>query len=394
MKPSPKHIWRIALVVPSNYEYVQRLSDGLLRYKTDRGDCVMRDFRFDFNESKDLGGWASHPRPWADWHPDGLIVHLPAEPGLIEWVSAGGVPTVNTSVAPTEMPSVHLSADGVARVAIEHFESLGFQHFAYAAVDSVDPRFDAFQTRLKNAKRPVTMMNYGKNPEYWDDDIESTFAGAAELEKLLRQSPKPLAVLAFDDNVGRVVCRAAMKLGLAIPWDIGVLGVNNFSMCRTCDPPLSSIHAPGDEVGYRAMEVLMGMLKGRPAPAHHIEVEPGKVYARASTVGEIAREADLTHAMEVIREQACNGVSVNEVVEELHMSRSTLYREFVNTIGRTPSEEIARIRTERAKELLGKTRIPIRRIAAMLGYPTPANFTTFFKTQTGITPRAFRVAGQ
>jgi LacI family transcriptional regulator len=141
------------------------------------------------------------------------------------------------------------------------------------------------------------------------------------------------------------------------------------------------------------MEVLIAMLNGKPAPAR-VEVDPGKVYARASTVGEREREAELTYAMKVIADQAGNGLNVNEVVEELNMSRSTLHREFINTIGRTPSQEIARVRLERAKEMLGKTKMPIWRIATMLGYPSQGNFTTFFKTQTGMTPLAFRIAGR
>jgi LacI family transcriptional regulator len=114
------------------------------------------------------------------------------------------------------------------------------------------------------------------------------------------------------------------------------------------------------------------------------------VIARKSTTLGSEKETDVVRARQIIRDRACEGVSIEEILDALSVSRSTLTREFASVLGCTPGEEMTRVRLERSKELLGTTTLPIARIAQMVGYASATNFTTFFRRHTGKTPRAFR----
>ena len=179
------------------------------------------------------------------------------------------------------------------------------------------------------------------------------------------------------------------RMGFEIPREIAVLGVKNLASSRTSVPPLSSIHSPGDDVGYRAMEFLVKLIDGQRVP-QRVEIPPGKVVVRQSTSLRGGNEIDIRHVIAVIRDRACEGVGIEEILLGLNISQSTLRREFARIVGHTPGEEMARVRLERAKELLQISDITIARVAAATGYASQTNFTTFFKGQTGMTPREYR----
>jgi LacI family transcriptional regulator len=86
------------------------------------------------------------------------------------------------------------------------------------------------------------------------------------LVTMLREAPKPLAVIASNDHIGRVVCIAAENLGFTVPTEVAVLGAGNLSAARTAFPPLSSVEVPAEEMGYRATELLMRLINGESIP--------------------------------------------------------------------------------------------------------------------------------
>jgi LacI family transcriptional regulator len=319
-----------------------------------------------------------------------LVVHISADPGLAEWVQASGLPVINTGE--TELfPQVRISAVEIAAKAIEHFRSCGLKNFAY--VTSYPHAKAVLQTvftaRLEAQNTKVTCVHLSENPTYWDFETEERVAADPKLLKMLIAAPKPLAVLAHGDQQARAVCMAIQRLGLKIPGDVAVLGTNNTTAARTGDPPLSSIPAPGDKVGYRAMELLHELLEGRTVPPL-TSVEPGNVIVRQSTSLAGNYEADVSHALNVIRQRACDGVTIKEILADLNISDSTLRRKFEAIVGHSPGDEMMRVRIDRAKELLATTTFTLTQIATATGYATLTSFTVSFKSQTSMTPRDYR----
>jgi LacI family transcriptional regulator len=146
---------------------------------------------------------------------------------------------------------------------------------------------------------------------------------------------------------------------------------------------------PQEDLGYEAARMLDRLLRGKPLPSPMI-LPPVGVATRGSTDVVAVDDPKLARAVRFIRQRACDPCTVNDVVEELQSSRRWLELKFANHFGRTPHEEIVRVRMERARYLLRASRLPIHRIAERCGYPLLHNFGRAFKQAIGETPAAYR----
>ena len=76
----------------------------------------------------------------------------------------------------------------------------------------------------------------------------------------------------------------------------------------------------------------------------------------------------MVQAVRLIRENSYKNVNVCKLLESIPISQTSLYRRFKHHLGRTPKEEMTRVRLERAKQLLAETSLPIQSIAERIGF--------------------------
>jgi LacI family transcriptional regulator len=117
-------------------------------------------------------------------------------------------------------------------------------------------------------------------------------------------------------------------------------------------------------VGYEAARLLDGLMKGTPAPEPVISVEPVGIVTRQSTDVQAHHDDVVASAVRYIREHACRRIDVEDVVQNVKVSRSCLDRRFKSTLGRTPHEEIIRAKLKVAMQLLADTNLNLTEIAA------------------------------
>ena len=115
---------------------------------------------------------------------------------------------------------------------------------------------------------------------------------------------------------------------------------------------------------------------------------------RQSTDVLAIEDRELAVALRYIREHAGQGLTVEEVLAAVPMSRSMLERRMKRALGRTPKAEIIRIQLNRVKELLIVTNLPLATIAAKVGYEYPHYLSDLFRKKFGQTPREFRRANK
>lgn len=105
---------------------------------------------------------------------------------------------------------------------------------------------------------------------------------------------------------------------------------------------------------------------------------------------ESASYSDLTKAcMTFVRENLYQKVTVSQVAEAMHFSRSYISHCFREDTGRTLYAFIQDEKILEAKNLL-RTNIPLATIAQMLGFTSQSHFTQVMKRETGLTPRQLR----
>ena len=98
----------------------------------------------------------------------------------------------------------------------------------------------------------------------------------------------------------------------------------------------------------------------------------------------------LGKAMNYINENLGHSFRLSDMADALSISENYLYKLFVSKTGKSPAVFIRNLRMETAKQALANQSLPIKMIAAHLGYPDASHFSTVFKRTWGISPRAYR----
>jgi LacI family transcriptional regulator len=183
-------------------------------------------------------------------------------------------------------------------------------------------------------------------------------------------------------------------LDIAVPEQVAVIGVDNDErLCQLCTPPLSSVVPDSRGAGYQAAELLDRMMRGERIRAQATLLSPLGIAERQSTDVYAVDDADLATALRYIREHACEGITVSDVLRVVPLSRRMLEHRFQRVIHRSPHSEIVRIRMERAARLLRETDLPLSEIASRAGFTSSIYLSKAFKHHTGVSPREFRING-
>ena len=144
------------------------------------------------------------------------------------------------------------------------------------------------------------------------------------------------------------------------------------------------------QVGRAAVGLLAQMFANSEEVAGETFISPLRVVARQSTDILCLPDAQVAAAVRYIRSHAMDNISVKELVQKVPGNRRRLENKFADLVGRTPMEEIHRVRIGKAKELLrmGKS---VEQAAYEMHFSSPKYFATLFRRITGLTPSEFKL---
>jgi LacI family transcriptional regulator len=336
----------------------------------------------------------TYPGNWLrNWKGDGILAYIETAP-LARRFLRSGIPTVELFGHRLDMPVPQVCNDeeAIGRLAAEHLLERRFRRFAfsgYAGEDWVDRRFAGFARTI--AGRGVSCDRY--SCDHADDSPSRWERTQERLMKWLRSLPKPMGLMACSDRHAQRLLDACHRAGIPVPEELAVIGVDNDEeTCRLSDPPLSSVVDDPVRIGYEAARLLDRLISGRLkarglAP---VLVAPLGVDARRSTDVTAVEDRLVSQAMRTIRRSACEGLRVEDLIGEAHVSRSVFYRRFRAALGRTPHEELLRAKLDRARDLLVQTKLTVEEISTLAGFEHSEYLSVAFKRETGVTPGAYR----
>jgi LacI family transcriptional regulator len=283
-------------------------------------------------------------------------------------------------------PWVKADDAAVARMAAEHLLERGFRNFAFCG----DARFkvavrrgEHFCILIRGAGHDCHV--YAPQQRFQNEDEEMDAIG-----EWLKQLPKPVAVFAYNDGRGQQVLDGCRRAGMAVPEEVAVLGVDNDEvLCALSPPPLSSIMLNPRRTGWEAAALLDLMMKGQKISIGEHLIPPIDVVTRQSTDVLAVDDPQIARALRYIREHACEGIRVGDVLRHCPMARRALENRFKKLLNRTPHQEILRVQLNRVKELLVGTRLSVGEIAERTGFENEY-LSGVFKQATGMTPSDFR----
>jgi LacI family transcriptional regulator len=208
---------------------------------------------------------------------------------------------------------------------------------------------------------------------------------------VVRSLPKPIGLMACNDDRGRQVLDACRRGDILVPDEVAVLGTDNDQfLCNLADPPLSSVDLDLPTIGYEAAAVLDRMMAGAPVPAAPVLLPPRGVVVRRSTDVLATGDRALAEAIRHLRDHACSGLRLKDFLKTTSLSRRTLERRTRQLLGHSPKEEITRVQLERARRLLAETELKVAAVAENCGFTQAKYFCQVFRRRCGITPAAFR----
>lgn len=375
----------VALFIETSHGYGRALLQGVMQYLHEHGRWSMH--------FQPHGLEAPTPDWLKAWNGDGILVRV-EDRAMARAVHQTGLPAVNLRVPFVEypLPLVGLDNAAVGNLAFQHLWDRGFKHFAFCGIPRrrypwMDERRESFEQAVRNSgHRCHTFVSVRRSQGSQDWEQEEK-----QIANWIAALPKPVGLMAANDERGLEVLEACRRAGARVPDEVAVIGVcNDEFLCNLYNPPMSSISSNAQRIGYEAASLLERLMAGARPPVQPLLLPPGPVVVRQSTDVLATDDRALAGVIRCIREHACAGLRLKEVLRTYPFSRRELERRMRELLGRSPKEEITRVRLDRAKQLLAETNLPATKIAAQCGFSQPKYFSEVFRAKVGLTPGEYR----
>ena len=372
---------RIGYIMDVGSSYFRRVLDGVAQFTRTRPDLELRIEQFASPEMPHALDRAGH---------DGLILGT-AWDGSAE---AGRLRTPAVSVANANpglrFPQVVSDDCEVGRMVARYLLAKGYLHFAFWGYTPVQvfamERWNGFASAIVGVRGEACAPARG---EYCVGS-RRVATNRRSIGRWMRGLPRPLGLMTANDASGADALDACHDLGLRVPEDVAVIGVDDDDFyAELTDPPLSSVAQQNERIGYLAAETLLRMVAGRKVPQVTL-VPPGPLVARQSSNAVATADALVAQAMQFLEKNLARGTNIDELTGALGVSRRSLELRFKAALGRTPGQELMRLKIEQAQGLLATTSLPLKRIATRCGFGNPAQMSHVFRHRTGQTPMGYR----
>jgi LacI family transcriptional regulator len=376
---------QVVLLIEASRGFGRQIIRGVARYAAEHGPWSLR------LEPRNLDD--SPPQWLKSSAGDGIIVRVDS-PQMADAVMQTGVPVIDVrgGVPEAGLPLVGVDNDSVVDAAIEHFRERGLHHFAWCDFFGsrrvwVDVRRERFCRIAKEIGVSCSVFDSKRSSRrratWTNRDIDDLIVWLTGL-------PRPVAILARDDEQAHLVLDAAQHLDLRIPDDAVVLGIDNDEVfCQVTKPPLSSVDVNAVSIGYKAAEALHRLMRGQKVAARTMVPSRGVVTRQSTDIIAVA-DPEASAALRFIREHACRPVSADEVADHLAVSRSTLDRMLRLAIGQTATAAIMQVRLSKVKAELADTDLSLAAIAGRTGFASVQHMANLFRDRFGVTPGSYR----
>jgi LacI family transcriptional regulator len=324
-------------------------------------------------------------------NPAGIITE--SLPELTEVILKLHLPTVVVDSDLTHPGAVSVDVDdhAVGAQAARFFQQGGYGNFAcvHNATPYSEQRLEGFRAALGDGIASFhAFRQIERRARHY---MESWNAPTERLRAWLMRLPKPVAIFAVHDPLGRLVAEASSEAGLQVPDELAIMGANNDDLvCGLSYPPLSSVEIAWDRIGALAGKWVIDLMEGRRAPASPLLVQPGPVCVRQSTALVAVEDPDVRRVVQYLRDHHRDSLTIDGVCRTLHLSRRTVERKFAMHLRTTPWDSLCRMRVDTARSLLVRSDDAISNIATGCGFSDPERFSVVFRRHVGQSPSAFR----
>ena len=325
---------------------------------------------------------------------DGFIVSMIDTDGCFFALAKADVPTVVMDLhnhplceRRNNIVFIRNDAKAIAKAAFDHFFEQGrFLSYAY-----VPAKENERWSLVRGAAFAHAAENHGI--------VCNPYSGDIDLPSFLKALTPPAAIFAATDIRANEVLQAAKIARLPVPRRLAVIGVDdNRLICENAQPRLSSIRPDFEEEGYRAAQELERMMnraaRRLPPLSEPIVIRVGTrgITIRESTAMETSAGRLVVRTFKYIADNATKGITVDDVVRHMKVSRRLLYLRFSEQRGETILESIRKRQLEEVEKLLRTTKLSTEKIADLCGFANANVLRNLFKRTFATSMRDYRKA--
>ena len=278
----------------------------------------------------------------------------------------------------------------VCETVAHHFIGRGFENFAFFGQRNANwasSRAKFFEEQLRSAGFDLNIfMADCSSPEQMEDaeNIESVC-------RWLTSLPKPIALMAANDDAGRWVIQLCRRAGVKVPDQCAIVGVDNDPVvCGLSNPPLSSVVLDQHRAGYEAAALLDKMMNGESPKVRQIIGQVVGLEIRQSSDIFAVEDPALAKALQFIHANANRRVSVEEVSQISGLNRRTLQRNFKSALSRSVQHYMRTVRSDYIAKQLRETRLPLEELTELCGFSESSHLSRFFSADRGESPSVYR----
>jgi len=376
---------RLMFVTDFTEQFAYRLLKGILDYSKGKEPwTVMRvPVEYKMTGFENLVNWA------VQWKIN-VVIGLFDEENDLELFRKKGIVVLAQDYVKkfNGYPNITSDYTLTGRMAAEHFIEKGFQNFGFFGHNNVcwsDDRRDAYTTRLKEQGfKKIYVYNGQSLNRRW-------FYTANTLKKWILSLPKPIAIMCCDDNQGNLLLEACNSIGVRVPDEVSIIGVDNDEILDNMTAPtLSSIDLDIERGGWEAAEMATRMMKDPCYRGEDIILHPIDIKTRISSSIFATKDTAILKALQFIQSNLEDKISVSDVLKVVPLSRRLLEIRFKEVTGDTIYNYISRLRIERFAYLLLNTGDSVLTISEKLGEIDSKSISRKFKAIKGCTPLEYR----
>jgi LacI family transcriptional regulator len=376
----------VVLLIETTHGYGRGLLRGIAKYSKLHGPwSFYREMPF-YGHSKQIKHYFSKLEKI---NASGAIIREPT-PRQVEHFIKLGIPLIiSPNLINPQIPTILTDTKKIAQLAAEHLIGRGFKNFAYCGFKEMQWSKDRYENFTQEIKR----KNYQVNQFFATVNklINPKEKDFADIVRWLHSLPKPVGLMACNDDMGRIVLDTCKLAGFHVPEQIAVLGVDDDELtCELTDPPLSSIALHAEKTGYEAAKLLDSLMVGEKMNGQIIHQEPSHVVIRQSTDVMAIEDNDVAQAIRYIHQHNKEPITVEDVAHEVNLSRRHLYKKFMTTMGHSVFDEIKKNRINHICELLTETDWSIYKITMSLGFTGIEHIARYFQKEMGMAPNEYR----
>ena len=265
MRVKSKERRKVAIFIETSTDYCRRMLAGIDRFLQNN-----KNWSVYLDQSIQDG----HSIGWITAHKWDGILYRHSDRAIKRTLLTNSVPAVILTDM-HEVPNytvVVSDHQSIGSLGAQHLKKCGMRHFAFCGFTGrnwSDFRKESFCNAVAKFGCQAAVWEspmLSQSSRHWGEDMEA-------LRRWIDSLPKPIGIMAANDTRALHVMKGCEELGLVMPDQVAVIGVDNEEThCKFSKPPITSILPDCEQIGVQAAQRLDDMMSGSRVEAKRIEI--------------------------------------------------------------------------------------------------------------------------